>query len=106
VRSGDVALVSVIGGFFLLLANFSLGEIVGYIYHPVAGLIALLLIIQYLWLKSADRTRIYRMEIDRLRGQRRRDEELLRQCRDLIEASASGDPESVAPLVERLKERL
>jgi hypothetical protein len=105
VRSGDVVLVTLLGAALLLIFNFSPSEIFSYLYHPVSGVIALLLIIQFLWLKSTDRTRIYRMEIDRLRRLRRADEDLLKQCRTAVSAG-SADSADIKPLLDRLNERL
>lgn len=104
VRSGDVALVTLLGGVLLLLFNFSFAEIFAALYHPVSGVVALLLIIEFLWLKSTDRTRIYRLEIDRLRRLRRTDEDLLKQCRSAL--SRESQVAENATLVERLNERL
>jgi hypothetical protein len=101
VRNGDVLLAIVIGAAIVLLVNFSLAEIFGFLYHPVAGLIALLLIVEYLWLKSGDRTRIYRMEVDRLRQLRRSDEDLLRRCRAALKSGQADDA-----LLTQLDERL
>jgi len=106
VRSGDVALVVLIGGGLLLVWNFPLSEIFGYLYHPVSGLVALLLIIEFLWLKSGDRTRIYRLEVERLRALRRTDEELLKQCRQVLSESNASEIPGRSALLNQLNERL
>jgi uncharacterized membrane protein YciS (DUF1049 family) len=69
----------------LAFANFSFSDIFGLLYHPVAGLLALVMIVEFLWLKSADRTRIYKLEIDRLRRQLRDDDTLLRETRAYLQ---------------------
>ena len=94
VRGGDVVVV-----LFFLVILFSLFrydpmEILSLLYHPVAGLVLLVMLVEFLWLKSGDRTRIYRIEIDRLRRTRREDEELLRRAREVVaEVVANPDPE-------------
>ncbi|CAN5463503.1 hypothetical protein BH09SUM1_BH09SUM1_31360 [soil metagenome] len=84
IRSSDVLILLFLGAMVLLLVNFRIGEIVEILYHPLAGLILVIMIIEFLWLKSGDRTRLYRLEIDRLRMQKRKDEALLERSRDII----------------------
>ncbi len=85
VRVGDIVIVLLVCVSAVLLYNYSLADIFALVYHPVPGLIALVMIAEFLWLKSGDRTRVYRLEIDKLRGQRRRDEDLLKRAREIID---------------------
>lgn len=98
VRGGDVVVGLLFLGMLLSLFRFSVTDILALLYHPVAGLILLVVLVEFLWLKSGDRTRIYRIELDRLRRQRREDEELFRRAREvLVEAINSPEPESGRP---------
>lgn len=90
VRSGDVIILLIIGVFVIAAINTSPGAVFDFLYSPTAGLILLIMILEFLWLKSGDRTRVYRLEIDRLRAQRRRDEDLLRRARDIIHQSVNN----------------
>ena len=92
-RTGDIVLVMLLIGVFSLFYNFSLQGIFELLYQPVSGLILLIVILEFLWLKSGDRTRLYRIEIDRLRARRYQDEELLRRARAVIDQAVKG-PES------------
>ena len=111
VRSGDVLLVVVVAAVALVLVNVDPATLFGLLYHPVAGLILLIMIVEFLWLKSGDRTRVYKLEIDRLRLQRRHDEDLLRRTRQLLneaakEPRAEDFPQKVVELRREIEERL
>ena len=87
IRTGDLILVIIFAVVVLLFLRYEFTEIAALLFHPIAGLIVLIVIVQFLWMKSSDRTRIYKLESDRLRDLRRRDEALLRRTRDIIELS-------------------
>lgn len=96
-RAGDLVLIFVIVALLLLVAGIDFqnpGEIVnfffGLLFNPTAGLILLIVIVEFLWLKSYDRTRIYKLEADRLRELRKRDEKLLRRAREVIDQAVSN----------------
>ena len=90
VRSGDILLVVVIFALVFIFATFEFTEVIRILYHPVTVLILTVMIVEFLWLKSSDRTRIYRLEGDRLRRLRSVDEQLLRRARDVIKAAVDG----------------
>lgn len=85
VRSGDIVIVILVATAAALLYNYSLSEILGLLYNKYVGLVLLLLILEFIWLKSGDRTRVYYLEIEKLRARRRKDEELLRRSTEVIE---------------------
>lgn len=89
IRAGDIVVMALVGALLILLYNYSLGEIVGVLYSPIAGLIILIMIAEFLWLKSGDRTRVYKLEVDKLRMLRRRDDDLLRRARTVIDQALS-----------------
>lgn len=93
VRSGDILLVVVIFALVFIFATFKFTEIIRILYHPVTVLILTVMIVEFLWLKSSDRTRIYRLEGDRLRRLRAGDEALLRRAREVVQQAIDG-PES------------
>lgn len=90
IRTSDIVLVMLLLGVVALFYNFSLQGIFELLYRPVAGLILLIVILEFLWLKSGDRTRLYRLEIERLRTRRYQDEELLRRARAVIDQAVKG----------------
>ncbi len=112
IRTGDLFLVVLFGAVAVLVYNYSLSELIGVLYNPVAGLVVVLLIAQFLWLKSGDRTRVYRLEVERLRDSRRRDEGLMRRAADLLSEAEEGDAnkepwrERSSALRRELEERL
>ncbi|MCC5875395.1 MAG: hypothetical protein JJU11_04150 [Candidatus Sumerlaeia bacterium] len=89
VRTGDIIVVILFLAIILMLIQFNLTELFALIYNPVAGLVLLIIIVEFLWLKSGDRTRIYKLEIDKLRKSRRDDEELLRRTKTILAESLS-----------------
>lgn len=90
VRSGDLVVLTLVGGLLLLFFNYDFYDIIGFLYNPWVGLVILLLILEFLWLKSTDRTRVYRLELDRLRDRARHDERLLRRAREVLDRGIRG----------------
>jgi len=86
-RSGDVFLVVLAFGLVVLFFSFEPYGILSMLYNPIAGLILLIVVVEYLVLKSMDRTRIYQLENRRLREYRRGDRVLLKRTRDAITES-------------------
>lgn len=84
IRTGDIIVVILFLSIVLVVMQFDFTELFAIVYHPVAGLILLVVLVEFIWLKSGDRTRIYKIEIDKLRRSRREDEELLRRARKLV----------------------
>jgi hypothetical protein len=85
IRSGDVIILLIIGALVVAAFNFSsAGDFISFLYQPLVGIILLIIIIEFLWLKSSDRTRVYAIEIERLRSLRRKDEALLRETKKLL----------------------
>ncbi len=95
-RTGDVIILLVLAVLTAGLVTMGPGGLLDLLYHPVAGLIVLVMILQFLWLKSGDRTRVYRLEIERLRTLRRRDEELLHQARAVVNEALDAPAEKPA----------
>jgi hypothetical protein len=82
---GDVFLLVI--AFLLMLTLFLLepGRVYDLVVNPTAGLILIIIVVEYLVLKSMDRTRVFRMENRRLVDRRRRDRVILRAAREVIE---------------------
>lgn len=92
-RGGDLAFLSVVlvlAGAIILHYGLDLFDI---LYSPTAGFVAIIMIVEYLLIKSSDMTRVFRIENDELRKRRRRDEALLRKARELT-GQALLPPES------------
>ncbi len=95
-RTGDVVILLVLGVLAVALVTLGPGGILDALYNPIVGLILLVMIVEFLWLKSGDRTRVYRLEIDRLRTLRRRDEDLLHRARDTVNEALDSPAENPA----------
>jgi len=100
-RSGDIFFWLVLFGFILAILAFAFDaftseDFAKLFIHPFSLILALVIVVEYVWLKSTDRTRIYRMENRRLRERRRRDLQTLRRARELLDERAA--------VIERLPE--
>jgi hypothetical protein len=84
-NSGDLFFLVAVFTIILLLVLVGLRDLTGLLYSREAGIVLIVVVIQYLVLKSMDRTRVYQMENQRLRDLRRADRLLLRRARDVIE---------------------
>ncbi len=102
VRSGDVILVLLLGAVLFALFTFDFRQIFQVLYSPTAGIVLLVVIVEFLVLKSVDRTRLFRLEINRLRKWRRNDETLLRESRDILEAQPSPEDDEWEARKEKL----
>ncbi len=89
-----VGMVVLFAAFLIYYQNW-LWDVFEILYGPTAGVILILMVIQYLVLKSGDRTRIYRLEIERLSRIRRNQEDLLRSTRTVLEPIVEGNTETV-----------
>lgn len=94
IRTGDIIVVILFLAIILMLIQFDFTELFALIYNPIAGLVLLIVIVEFLWLKSGDRTRIYKLEIDKLRKSRREDEDLLRRTRNVLGEAIGKDSQS------------
>ena len=83
--TGDMFFVFLIFLIALILMVYGFRETVSTVFSPTAGVILLIMVIEYLVLKSMDRTRIYQIENMRLREQRRTQRQSLKRSRDLID---------------------
>jgi len=64
-----------------------IGEtIAGALFQPLAVVLLVALALEYIILKSADRTRLLQIELDRLRAKRQREVAAMRRTRDGLEA--------------------
>lgn len=84
-RSGDLFLFLVVGGLILLFVLVEPQRILSFMMDPKVGVFLLVLVVQYLILKSTDRTRVYEMENTRLRDQKRVDQLAMKRAREIIE---------------------
>ncbi|MBI5155167.1 hypothetical protein HZA57_08015, partial [Candidatus Poribacteria bacterium] len=83
-RAGDLFLLVVVFGLILTFVTFKPNQVFLTLYNKTAGLILIIMVVEYLAIKSTDRTRVYRIENRRLRERRRDDEALLRRSRELL----------------------
>ncbi|MCC6546800.1 hypothetical protein IT570_06485 [Candidatus Sumerlaeota bacterium] len=99
VGKADLLVFIIVGALAVVAFNLGRDQIFSLIYNPTAGLIVLIMIVEFLWLKSGDRTRLYRLENDRLRTKLRKDEDLLKRGRDLLhQAIESAEAEQARPV--------
>lgn len=90
VRFGDLLVFATLAGIALTLLLLGPGKALDLVYNKTAAIVLVVMVVEYLVIKSADRTRIYRMENHRLRAKQRKAEELLRRSRALLEAAVAG----------------
>ncbi len=91
-HSGDLFFLLAIFIIVLLVVLVGFQNLTGLLYSPIAGILLFVVVIEYLVLKSMDRTRVYQMENQRLRDLRRGDKLLLRRARDVIEDRLADTP--------------
>jgi len=91
-NSGDLFFLLAIFSLILVVVLVGFRDLTSLIYSRWAGIILLITVIQYLVLKSMDRTRVYQMENQRLRDLRRADRLMLRRARDIIEDRLAAEP--------------
>ena len=84
-RPGNILLLAVV--FIIIIAFMVFGpkKIVVSLYNETAAVILAIMIAEYLILKSQDRTRVYKIENQRLRDRRRVEAGLLRRSKALLE---------------------
>ncbi len=87
VRSGDLIVLLIAAVVIIIVYNYQVSDIVGVLYNPWVGVVLVIMILEFLILKSGDRTRVYRLELDKLRESRRKDEDLLKKARTIIDQS-------------------
>lgn len=95
-RSGDVLFFIV---FFLIIVFVfvvSIDQIPDYLFNKYAGLIYLIMVIEYVVLKSMDRTRVYERENGRLREKIRNYRRLLQRSEKLLNPNPEGATDSEA----------
>ena len=63
----EIVIICIISLCVLLLVTNSVEAFISMLYSPVAFLVLVVALVEYIILKSADRSRIYRIELDHLR---------------------------------------
>lgn len=83
-RSGELATLITIGILGLILVTGNARGLLRILYSPTAGLIAVVMLVEYILLKGADRSALYRRELDAARSKRREDLLALREMEERI----------------------
>ncbi len=98
-HSGDLFLIFIVFLFVILIFGFDAEKVADLLYNKTAGFILVIMVIEYLVLKSMDRTRIYGLENSRLREARRTDRALMKRARELLDEAAgtSSDDDEESP---------
>lgn len=84
-HSGDLFLALLVFVIVLVFVIFEPKDVVYTLYNRTAGLILIIMVVEYLVLKSMDRTRVYQLENMRLREQRRSDRQTLRRAKEALD---------------------
>jgi len=84
-RSGDLFFLLVIFVIVVLLLAYDFDRIAAFFTNPTAGIVLIVMVVEYLVLKSMDRTRAYETENIRLRERLRTERELMAKARALLE---------------------
>lgn len=90
-RSGDLFLFLVAAGLILLFFLVEPAQVLTFVMDPKVGVFLLVLVVQYLILKSTDRTRVYQLENTRLRENKRADQQAMKRAREIIEEGMRDD---------------
>jgi uncharacterized integral membrane protein len=101
----------------LLLVSNSVRTFLAIIYSPFAFAIMLIVVLEYVILKAVDRSRIYRLEIERLRSKRAEDialwrdleghlSEALKRLQELEGGAATTDPDASLSSLRALRSKL
>ncbi len=90
-RSGDLFLLLILFILGIVFFAYDFERIFQLLYNQTAGLVLVIIVVEYLILKSMDRTRVYEMENVRLREQRRSDRALMQKARNLLEERLEHD---------------
>lgn len=94
-RSGDLFFVVVLFFLILTFVVWSPGEVIRLLFNETAGLVLIVIVVEFLILKSMDRTRVFQLENIKLREARRGDRALLKRAREaLSEVDKASDSES------------
>lgn len=88
-HSGDLWLLLVFGAILVLLMADLIKPVFDFLYSPVALVILVVMLIEFLVLKARDRSRLLRIEIQMMRNRRREDVRLMRETRDELRALRS-----------------
>jgi hypothetical protein len=113
-RAAEIVLAIVAIACVVVFATQDFGSVFRFFYSPVAVLILVVVLVEYLIVKSSDRSRLYRMEIDRMHereheqvGRIRRAlaeiEQAIERCRQLPNPS---DPAATEAAANDVKESL
>lgn len=108
-RMGTLFFVGLLAVTIVLFVAIGPAELARILYGPIGGLILVIMVVEYLVLKSMDRTRVLEIENARLRRRSRDQGLLLREAREVLqEAAAAPDalPEELAERVSAVAKRL
>ncbi|MDK2972959.1 MAG: hypothetical protein PWP23_2714 [Candidatus Sumerlaeota bacterium] len=90
-HSGDIFLIVLVFLIVIIAIIFDPQKLFELLYNKFAGLLLIVMAIEFLILKSMDRTRVYQMENARLREQKRVDRLLLKRSIELLREADAKD---------------
>ena len=93
-RLGTVFFLGLLGAFVVVLLSLGPRTIVQTLYGPIGGLILVVMVVEYLVLKSMDRTRVYELENLRLRNRNRDLARRLKEVKALLDETPAPDSPS------------
>jgi len=95
-------LIIILGVFILIIRDFK--KVSELLYHPYSFFLLFVVILEYIILKGMDRSRIYKLEVERLKKKRRKDMEfhvrVEKQIREI--QKYTEDPDAREELKSRL----
>jgi hypothetical protein len=93
-------LITAIAVVFLIGVVWSAGpqRTIEFLYEPTAIVILVLVLLEYIVLKGRDRSRIYRIELEKMRDKRHQDIEFLRELEAVL-AALEKDLESLGAVI-------
>lgn len=88
----------------LLLATNDISLFFSLLYSPYSFLILALMLVEYLFLKGMDRSKVYKLENDRLKSKRQRDIALMKKIETQIRDIAASPSKEITD--QEIRERL
>ncbi|MDX1973856.1 MAG: hypothetical protein SFY68_15105 [Candidatus Sumerlaeia bacterium] len=94
-RNADLLFIVVVFIILVLVVVVTLDQVPEFLFNKYSGLIFIIMLVEYVILKSMDRTRVYERENARLREKLRNCRRVMQKAERLLEDSAKTDCETV-----------
>jgi len=104
-RSGDIFFFIVVFMIIIIAIQFERDTLLDILFNPYTGLILIIMVAEYLFLKSFDRTKVYERENQRYQAQNRQFRKRLIKAKSLLKETAEQNYEESSEEDVKLKTR-